>query len=204
MLFRDCACKICNKTGVLVATAKLVNGVYKLNTPVHLSAAAVVSNEVWHRRLGHVHSTYLNKMQNTVEGISIDQKADMSKSSCVTCCEGKQSRLPFPSSDNRSTTLLEVVHTDVCGPTECDALGGSRYFILFIHDYSRMTHIYFMKNKIEAFQCFKNYTAKVENLLNRKIKVLRSDNGCEFFSSEFENFLKQKDIVHQKSNPYTT
>lgn len=203
VIFRDCACEIYNKTGVLVAIAKLVNGVYKLNTPVHLSAAAVVSNEVWHRRLGHVNSTYLSKMQNAVEGVSIDQKVDISKSSCVICCEGKQSRLPFPSSDSRSSNLLDIVHTDVCGPMECTSLGGSRYFILFVDDYSRMTHIYFMKNKSEAFQCFKDYTAKVENLLDRKIKVLRSDNGCEFCSSEFENFLKQKGIIHQKSNPYT-
>lgn len=201
--FRDCGCDIYNAKGILVATAKLVNGVYKLNTPVHLSAAVVVSSEMWHRRLGHVNSNYLNKMQDAVEGISIDQKADISKNSCVTCCEGKQSRLPFPSRGNRSTQLLDIVHTDVCGPMECAALGGSRYFILFIDDYSRMTHIYFMKNKSEAFQCFRNYTAKVENLHNRKIKALRSDNGSEFCSNEFQNFLKQKGIVHQKSNPYT-
>lgn len=55
-------------------------------------------------------------MQNVVEGISIDQKTDISKSTCVACCEGKQSRLPFPSSNSRTTNLLDVVHTDVCEP----------------------------------------------------------------------------------------
>lgn len=201
--FRESGCDIYNRMGNLVATGTLVNGVYKLNTPVHLSAAAVVSNEMWHRRLGHVNSTYLNKMQNAVEGLSIEEKADISKNSCITCCKGKQSRLPFPSNGNRSTQLLNVVHTDVCGPMENVSIGGSRYFIIFIDDYSRMTYIYFMKNKHEAFQCFKDYSAKVENLLDRKIKVLRSDNGLEFCSNEFKNFLKQKGIVHQKSNPYT-
>ncbi|GBP23617.1 Retrovirus-related Pol polyprotein from transposon TNT 1-94 [Eumeta japonica] len=201
--FRESGFDIYNRMENLVATGTLVNGVYKLNTPVHLSAAAVVSNEMWHRRLGHVNSTYLNKMQNAVEGLSIEEEADISKSSCVTYCKGKQSRLLFPSNGNRCTQLLNVVHTDVCGPMENVSIGGSRYFIIFIDDYSQMIHIYFMKNKHEAFQCFKDYAAKVENLLDRKIKVLRSDNALEFCSKEFKNFLKQKGIVHQKSNPYT-
>lgn len=202
VIFRDSGCNIYNRKGILVATASLVNGVYKLNTLVYLSAAAV-TNEIWHRRLGHINSAYLNGMQNAVEGFFIDKKAEISTASCVTCCEGKQSRRHFPSSGNRSTKLLDLVHTDVCGPMENISLGGSRYFIIFVDDYSRMTYIYFMKNKSEAFQCFKDYTAKVENKLNKKIKILRSDNGREFCNGEFDSFLRIKGIVHQKSNPYT-
>ena len=201
--FTSGRCNIYNRRGVLVATAVLVNGVYKLKTPVYLTAAAVVSSGTWHRRLGHVNSTSLNKMKNAVEGFSIDKKADMSKSSCVVCCEGKQSRLPFPSEGNRSAELLNIVHTDVCGPMESASLGGSRYFIIFVDDCSRMTYIYFMKNKSEAFRHFKDYKAKVENLLGKKIKILRSDNGGEFCNNEFDVFLRTAGIIHQKSNPYT-
>ncbi|GBP76646.1 Retrovirus-related Pol polyprotein from transposon TNT 1-94 [Eumeta japonica] len=93
---------IFNKAGILVATACLLNGVYKLNMSEHcLTAAMTVSSEVWHRRLGHVNSQYLNKMQDAVEGLTIDSKIDISKSSCVACCEGKQSRLPFPKEGSR-------------------------------------------------------------------------------------------------------
>ncbi|CAH2109182.1 unnamed protein product [Euphydryas editha] len=191
--FRAGGCDIYNSNGVLVAIAILVNGVYKLKMPEHLSAAAVVSSEMWHRRLGHVNSSYLNKMQDAVEGFNMEQKAVMSKNSCVTCCEGKQSRLPFPSSGNRSTQLLETIHTDVCGPMEHISLGGSRYFIIFVDDYSRMTHIYFMKSKSETFQCFRDYVANVENEHSKKIKILRSDNGREFCSNEFQNYCTPKD-----------
>lgn len=66
-----------------------------------------------------------------------------------------------------------------------------------------MTHVYFLKNKSEAFQRFREYKAKVENLLNKKIKILRSDDGLEFCNKEFDNYLKQMGIIHQETNPYT-
>ncbi|XP_026746999.1 uncharacterized protein LOC113508242 [Trichoplusia ni] len=66
-----------------------------------------------------------------------------------------------------------------------------------------MTYIYFMKNKSEALQCFKVDEAKVENLQNRKIKHLRTDNGKEFCNREFAKFLENEGIIHQRTNPYT-
>ncbi|GBP45102.1 Retrovirus-related Pol polyprotein from transposon TNT 1-94 [Eumeta japonica] len=204
VLFNNNGCQIFNKAGILVATACLLNGVYKLNMSEHcLTAAMTVSSEVWHRRLGHVNSQYLNKMQDAVEGLTIDSKIDISKSSCVACCEGKQSRLPFPKEGSRSTELLHIVHTDLCGPMENRSIGGSRYFMLFIDDFSRMTYIYFLKSKDEALKCFQQYKAEVENQLNCKIKILRSDNGTEFCNSKFDDFLMSHGIVHHKTNPYT-
>ena len=54
------------------------------------------------------------------------------------------------------------------------------YFTTFIDDYSRKTWIYFLKKKDEVFSKFKEFKALVENSTNRKIKVLRSDNGGEY------------------------
>lgn len=202
--FNSYGCQVFNQAGVLVATASLLNGVYKLNMSENCSLAAVmVSSEVWHRRLGHVNSQYLNKMQDAVQGLTLDSKSDISKSSCVTCCEGKQSRLPFPKEGSRSTELLHIVHTDLCGPMENQSIGGSKYFMLFIDDFSRMTYIYFLKTKDEALKCFQQYKAEVENQLNCSIKILRSDNGTEFCNSAFENYLVSHGIVHHKTNPYT-
>lgn len=202
--FNKDGCQIFNQVGVLVATASLLNGVYKLNMPEYDSTAAVmVSSEVWHRRLGHVNSQYLNKMQDAVKGLVLDNKTDISKSSCIICCEGKQSRLPFPKEGSRSTELLHIVHTDLCGPMENRSIGGSRYFMLFIDDFSRMTYIYFLKTKDEALKCFQQYKAEVENQLNRSIKIIRSDNGTEFCNNKFDDFLMSHGIVHHKTNPYT-
>jgi hypothetical protein len=201
--FTSKGCDILNQNGILVAEASLVNGVYKLNTFTCMVAAVAESPEIWHRRLGHVNSFNMNKMPDSVVGLELSEKAEISKSNCVVCCQGKQSRLPFAHEGNRTTKLLAVVHCDICGPMENISLGGSRYFLLFVDDYSRMTHVYFIKTKDEALKCFIEFKAKVENCTSNKIKILRSDNGKEFCNREFDSFLKKNGIVHQKSNPYT-
>ncbi|CAK1579944.1 unnamed protein product [Parnassius mnemosyne] len=66
-----------------------------------------------------------------------------------------------------------------------------------------MIYIYFLKNKSVALDCFKIYKTVVENQLNKKIKKLRTDNGKEYCSKEFEKYLRNPGIIHQKSNPYT-
>lgn len=200
--FTNGGCEIYNKSGELVGIASLINGVYKLRQPEALMAAVMDSSDIWHRRLGHVNSNYLNKMQDAVEGLTLDRKTDITKSSCVVCCEGKQSRLPFPNNNNRSNELIHTIHTDICGPFS-PSLGGSRYYILFVDDYSRMVYVYFIKQKSEAFACFQKYKAMVENQLNRKIKILRSDNGKEYCNKDFDNYLAKEGIIHQRSNPYT-
>ena len=62
--------------------------------------------------------------------------------------------------------------------------------ITFIDDFSRKTWIYFLKAKNEVFEKFKEFKALIENLSDKKIKTLRSDNGGEYTSKEFEAFSK--------------
>lgn len=198
--FTDEDCKIYNRSGQLVATATLTNGVYKLNMP-DTTAAMAVSADTWHRRLTHVNGSYMAKMKHAAKGFTVGDKIDTTN--CKVCCEGKQCRLPFPSNGNRSKSLLNVIHMDIAGPMEVASIGGSRYYLLLVDDYSRMAYIYFLKQKSQALDCFKEFKAKVENELDKKIKTIRSDNGLEFCNKEFDNFLKVNGIVHQRTNPYT-
>lgn len=198
--FSEENCKVYNKSGHLVATATLTNGVYKLNMP-DTTVALAVSAETWHRRLGHVNASYMSKMQNAVEGLDIGDKVSLDK--CKVCCEGKQCRLPFPSNGNRSESLLNIIHMDLAGPMEVTSIGGSRYYFLLVDDCSRMAFIYFLKHKNEALSCFKEFKAKVENELDRKIKIVRSDNGLEFCNRDFREFLNANGIIHQRTNTYT-
>ncbi|CAG9579549.1 unnamed protein product [Danaus chrysippus] len=82
----------------MVACALLNNGVYKLQIQENVSAAAIISGELWHRRLGHVNSGCLNKMQNAVDGLSLKEKVDITKSTCTVCCEVGD-LLPIPDVD---------------------------------------------------------------------------------------------------------
>lgn len=207
VVFKENVCYIYNQQKELVGIAELVEGVYRLYTKKSeqmMAAVAIASSEIWHRRLGHINSVSLDKMKDgAVTGISVKDKVVINKGTCTVCCEGKQSRLPFGHKGTRSSEPLDIVHADVCGPMECSSIAGSKYFLIFIDDYSRMVFVYFLKAKSETFKYFKEFKSMAENQKGRKIKVLRTDNGLEFCSNEFEHFLKDAGIVHQKTNVYT-
>ena len=72
------------------------------------------------------------------------------------------------------------------------AKGEYSYFITFIDDLSRFGYVYLMKYKSEVIDKFKEYQNMVEKQIKKSIKVLRSDRGGEYLSSEFLNHLKEK------------
>ena len=59
-----------------------------------------------------------------------------------------------------------------------------------------------MKEKSEVFSKFKEYKSLVENQTDRKIKILRSDNGGEFTSKEFKELCRESRIERELSTPY--
>ena len=91
---------------------------------------------------------------------------------------GKYTKTAFPSSDSRATGILDLIHSDLCGPMSSLSLRGYEYYVTFIDDHSRKTWIYFLKSKKseEVLQRFQEFKALVKNQTGRKIRVLRSDN----------------------------
>ena len=86
--------------------------------------------------------------------------------------------------------MLELIHSDVCVPIPSTYLCGYEYYVTFIGDYSRQTWVYFLKTKDEVFGKFKEFKAIIENHLERRIKTLKTNNGGEYNSREFEFFCK--------------
>ena len=72
-----------------------------------------------------------------------------------SCLEGKMTKRSFNAKGNRAKDLLELVHSDVCGPMSVQARGGYEYFITFTNDHSRFGYVYLMKQKSETFEKFK-------------------------------------------------
>jgi hypothetical protein len=96
----------------------------------------------------------------------------------------------FPSRATRENGILELVHSDVFGLVTMPSLGGSLYYVSFIDDFSRKTWIYFLRKKSEVSERFKEFKSLVENQIEKRIKVLRTDNGGEFCGKEFDQFCK--------------
>jgi transposase InsO family protein len=116
---------------------------------------------------------------------------------CETCLLGKMTTTYFTSQSERTSDLLGLVHTDVCGPMSSMARCGFQYFITFTNDFSRYGFIYLMRHKSESFEKFKEFHNEVLNQLCKIIKFLRSDHGGEYLSLEFSDHLKQYGIVPQ-------
>ena len=96
---------------------------------------------------------------------------------CEPCLFGKMTKTLFFGTMERESDLLEIIHTNVCGPRSIDTRDGYRYFLTFADDLSRYGYIYLMKHKSETFEKFKQFQSEVENHHNKKIKFLRSDQG---------------------------
>jgi hypothetical protein len=105
---------------------------------------------------------------------------------CEHCVYGKHNRERFLSAATRTEGILQLVHSDVFGPVSVPSLGKSMYYVSFIDEFSRNTWIYFLRNKYEVFDRFKEFKALVENQTKKIIKVPRIDNGREFRDNEFE------------------
>jgi transposase InsO family protein len=139
-------------------------------------------------------------VKDMVEGMS---NCTLDFDFCEHCIYGKHNRVRFPSGATREKGILELIHIDVFVPVPIPSLGKSVYYVSFIDDFSRNTWIYFLRNKSEVFDKFKEFKALVENQTEKKIKVLRTDNGGEFCRNEFEEFCKKCGISRQKTTPYT-
>ena len=104
----------------------------------------------------------MRKMRDgAVTGINFEN-GTIGLNNCEVCAEGKQCRNPFKSSDSRSDAILELVYSDVAGPMENVSLGGARYMLTFIDDFSRKIFPYFLKRKSEVHVTFREFKAFVE------------------------------------------
>ena len=107
---------------------------------------------------------------------------------CKGCALGKNTKKPFSRSKNRSKELLDLIHSDICGPMSSPSLSGCLYYVLFIDDHSRKSWIYLFKAKSETFDKFKEFKALIKNQTGRHIHILRSYNRGEYEFNEFDDF----------------
>ncbi|CAL5401450.1 unnamed protein product [Camellia sinensis] len=166
------------------------------NSPTAASSTAA-SAPNWHLRLGHPSSTKLHHILNTFH-----LPSHPSSGLCPHCCVSKTHRLPFSLSNSTVNKPLALIHSDVWGPFSA-SVSGYKYYVVFIDDFSKFTWLFPLHYKSEVFSKFLEFKALVETQFSTSLKILRSDNGGEYLSTEFQNFLKQKGILHHLTCPHT-
>lgn len=112
------------------------------------------------------------------------------------CVEAKLTRTPFQTMQ-KSIKPLELIHTDTCDLKYIQTRGGKKYFITFV-DWTRYCYVYLLRSKDEAIEMFKHYKNEVENQLNEKIKILKSERGGDY-ESPFGDFCLEY-LYHSPNN----
>ncbi|GKD14771.1 retrovirus-related pol polyprotein from transposon TNT 1-94, partial [Tanacetum coccineum] len=164
-----------------------------------LVASHSPSHRVAHQNLGHMSEQGIKIL---VERKLLPGLVKVSLPFCEHCVISKQHRLKFKTSNSRSVYVLELVHSDVW-QAPVQSLGGAKYFVSFIDDYSRRCWVYPIKKKSDVFEVFKVYKARVELDYGKKIKCLRTDNEGEYTGDEFDTFCRQEGIKRQFTTAYT-
>jgi hypothetical protein len=160
-----------------------------------------MSVKLWHYRLGHISIGRIERMIKDDILILLDfYNSDY----CIDCIKGKYAKQVKKGETERSAGVLEIIHTDTCGPFSVKSVDGFDSFITFTNDFSYYGYIYPIKERSEALNKLKIFKAKVENRHNIKITLVRSDRGGEYngrhimygqVAGPFMRFLQENDIV---------
>jgi transposase InsO family protein len=159
---------------------------------------------LWHRRLAHVGMRNLHKLQkegHIVELTNIIFEKDRPYGACQA---GKQVGTHHHAK-NIMTTIrpLEMLHIDLFGSVAYINIGGNKYGLVIINDYSCFTWVFFLQDKSEAQEVLKKFLRRAENKFDAKVKKIRSDNDTEFKNTQVEDFTDEEDIKYEFSAPYT-
>ena len=150
----------------------------------------------WHRVLGHCNCADILKLEGVVDGMKITKK---NEAHCSACVLGKQTVNRNRTADARAEKPIDFVHSDLAGPIEPVAKDGYRYSITFTDDYSNAIFVYFLREKCDAVHVIKQFIADAAPY--GKMTRIRTDNGGEYVSDEFKEFLIEKAIKREPTAP---
>ncbi|GJR51587.1 putative ribonuclease H-like domain-containing protein [Tanacetum coccineum] len=162
--------------------------------------ATIDESNLWHRRLGHINFKNMNKLVrgNLVRGLP--SKIFKNDHSCVACQKGKQHKASCKAKlVNSISKPLHMLHMDLFGPTNVKSLMKKSYCLVVTDDFSRFSWVFFLATKDETSGILKTFITEIENQLDYKVKVIRSDNGTEFKNSVMNQFCEMKGIKREFS-----
>ncbi|RVW46154.1 Retrovirus-related Pol polyprotein from transposon RE1 [Vitis vinifera] len=206
------------KSGKMIGSAELCSGLYLLSCGQfsnQVSQASCVQSQsmsesfnsvsnskvnkdseiiMLHYRLGHPSFVYLAKL---FPRLFINKNP--ASYHCEICQFAKHTRTVYPQIPYKPSTVFSLVHSDVWGPSRIKNISGTRWFVTFVDDHTRVTWVFLMKEKSEVGHIFQTFNRMVQNQFNSKIQVLKSDNAKEYFTSSLSTYLQNHGIIHISS-----
>lgn len=111
---------------------------------------------------------------------------------------------PYPPSKTpHAEHMLDLVHSDLCGPFPIQTPHTKLYFIVFLDNHMHLVNVQLLATKNQVLDAWQIIKDLWENHVEHRVKVFRSDNGGEFLSMVFTKVLEEAGIEQQLAAPYT-
>ena len=191
------------KSGRILHCGLSRNGLYhwfpsSSAAPPRVFSSERVSFMDWHARLGHPTDRIL---RHVMSHFNLPVASNKKLSVCTACRRGKSHQLPFSLSHHKSTVPLELIFSDVWGPSPILSNNGARYYVIFVDHFSKFTWFYPIHCKSDVFTIFPKFQAYVERLFDRKIKSIQTDGGGEY--QKLRHLFTTHGIHHRITCPHT-
>ena len=132
--------------------------------------------------------------------VGLPKFGKIEKSVCGSCQLGKQTKSTHPKVNVIATSRpLELLHVDLMGPTRTESMGGKRYIMVVVDDFSRYSLVEFLREKSEACDKMEMLCKRLQNEKGVPIIKIKSDHGKEFENAKFETFCNKHGIKKEFS-----
>ena len=196
---------IINEVGIQVLEGyRTTNNCYGVVPTPNISCRSARVNvlELWHQRFGHANFKQVAKVSKLEAVVGLLKFGKVEKTICGACQMRKQTKAYHQKVNVISTShYLELLHVDLMGPTRIESLGGKRYIMVIVDDFSRYTWVEILREKLEACEKMENLCKRLQNEKGVQIVKIRSDHGKEFENARFESFCEKNGIKKEFSAP---
>ncbi|GKD94794.1 putative ribonuclease H-like domain-containing protein [Tanacetum coccineum] len=210
VLFTDTECLILSPSFKLLDESQVVlraprqNDVYSLDLKNIVSFGGITclyanatsdESKLWHGRLGHVNFKKINKLVKGHLVRGLPSKVFVNDHTCVACKKGKQHKASYKAKLERTIRKsLELLHMDLFGLVLVESINKKKYCLVVTDDFSRFSWVFFLATKDETNEILYKFIKGLENQLNHKVKIIRSDHGIEFKNHAMNELCAKKGI----------
>ena len=159
--------------------------------------------ELWHQHLGHANYKQVAKVSKLEAVVGLPKFGKVEKNVCAMS-NGKTNKIsPSQSKCSCYFTSFGVTSVDLMGLMRIESMGGKRYIMVVVDDFSRYSWVEFLREKSEACDKMEMLCKKLQNEKGVPIIKIRSDHGKEFENAKFEAFCNKHGIKKEFLVPKT-
>ena len=156
----------------LISEVRILDNCYGLvpDAKIVCNSIYLPNEDLWHQRMGHASYKHLSIVSKHESVLGIPKLNKVSNVVCGPCQFGKQTKAKHPGTQTLATSRpLKPLHLDLMGPTRTESIGGKKYIIVVVDDFTRYTWVILLKSWSDAPENIEALCTRLQNEKNMKI-----------------------------------